>query len=69
MPGAYEILDVHKRERFTPGGSRVSYYEIGMVTALGATGTLRIKEIEYKKETLAGTLAAFAKELDRAFSA
>ena len=68
MAAGYEVTDVHQRERFTPGGARVSYYDVTIVTTKGATGTLRLKADDYNKAELPQKLKEYVEKLNLAFT-
>jgi len=67
MAGPYKVTDVKQRERFTSGGSKVSYYDISVVTDQGATGTLRIDTKDYNPVTVKQLLEEFVAGLDMPF--
>lgn len=68
MADGYEVTDVKQRERFTAGGSKVTYYDLTILTESGATGTLRIASKDYSKETVKAKLDEFAADLEMPFS-
>lgn len=67
MADGYEVTDVFQRDRFTTGGKKVTYYDVGIVTERGASGTLRIKAVDYEPQTIKQKLDEFAKKLDTPF--
>jgi len=68
MAAKYTVTDVQQRQRFTPGGQKVSYYDVYITTAHGASGTLRVDAKDYDKKTLPGLLDGLADTLDMAFT-
>ena len=67
MPKGYTVTDVMERIRFTTGGREVKHYDISIVTALGATGTISVPEVEYTKENIPKLLEDLRGKLDVAF--
>lgn len=67
MADGYTVTDVNQRERFTPGGSKVSYFDIHITTARGASGMVRINAVDYVREKVKPLLDEKAAELDMAF--
>lgn len=68
MAEKYEVTDVKQITRYTTGGSEIQCYDIHIRTNLGATGYLRLKEVEYTSEKVAKKLEEFADKLNLAFN-
>lgn len=67
MADGYTVTDVVQRQRFSPAGARVSFYDLYVTTDRGTSGTLRIDQKDYNKETVKAMLDDFAKSLDMPF--
>lgn len=67
MNGKYAVTDVNQRKRFTPGGKQVIVYDIYILTARGATGSLRVAAADYEAEKVRTLLEELARELDMPF--
>lgn len=68
MPVEYKVLDVNQRQRYTPGGTKVAFYDISVQTARGSTGTLRIDTADYNPAKVKQLLDEFAETLDFPFT-
>lgn len=65
----YEVTDTRKIDHLSQAGRALTSYQISVTTNRGATGTVTIKEADYKKEKLPGILQDFADLLDLAWTA
>lgn len=67
MAKGYTVTDVGERERYSAQGRRVLYYDISIITDLGASGTLRVEAKDYEKEATKKLLSEFRDKLNIAF--
>ena len=68
MAENYVVTDVNERRRFSPAGKDMLYFDIHIRTERGSTGSIRIPEVDYKKEKVKELLADLANSLNMPFT-
>lgn len=67
MAAKYTVTDVAERRRFSAQGREITYVDIAITTAKGATGSIRIPRAEYDAKAVKEALDKLAAELDMPF--